>query len=184
HLDIQEAVRRGDVVSQLGRPVSYTGSTFAEALGLLAVRAPVLGLTAFVCAFAFTGWTPSLGSLAWVVPLGLAGSALITALYLLLGLLAFWMSDISPVWWVCQKLMFVLGGLMLPLDLYPAFVRRIAQFTPFPAALGRPASLVLDVAGTDVGVLLRDLAIWSLIAVLAIRALFRLAASALTVSGG
>ena len=184
HLDIQEAVRRGDVISQLGRPVSYTGSTFAEGMGVLAVRAPVLGLTAYVCAFVFTGWTPPLGVLARVVPIGLAGSALITALYLLVGLLAFWMSDISPVWWVWQKLMFILGGLMLPLELYPDFVQKIARFTPFPAALAGPASLVLDSAPADVATRLRDLGIWSLIVMLVIRTLFRRVTATLTVNGG
>jgi viologen exporter family transport system permease protein len=184
HLEIQEAVRRGDVISQLGRPVSYTGSTFAEGLGMLAVRAPFLGLTAYVCAFAFTGSTPSWGALARVVPLGFAGSALITALYLLVGLLAFWMSDISPVWWVWQKLMFVLGGLMLPLELYPDVIRKIARFTPFPAALAGPASVVLEGGGADAGALLRDLVIWSLIAALAIWMVFRRASSTLTVNGG
>jgi ABC-2 type transport system permease protein len=184
HLDIQEAVRRGDVISQLGRPVSYTGSTFVEGLGMLAVRAPFLGLTAYVCAFAFTGWTPSFGAVARVVPLGFVGSALITALYLLVGLLAFWMSDILPVWWVWQKLMFVLGGLMLPLELYPDFIRKMARFTPFPAALAGPASLVLDFARVDAGALLRDLVMWSSIVTLAIWTLFRRVTSTLTVNGG
>ena len=184
HLDIQEAVRRGDVISHLGRPVSYTGSTFAEGLGVLAVRAPVLGVTAYVCALVFTGWTPSLGVLARVVPIGLAGSALITALYLPVGLLAFWMSDISPVWWVWQKLMFILGGLMLPLDFYPHVIGRVARFTPFPAALAGPASLVFDSAHADIAARLRDLGIWSLIAILVIRILFRRVTSALTLNGG
>ena len=184
HLDIQEAVRRGDVIAQLGRPVSYTGSTFAEGLGVLAVRAPALGLTAYACAFMFTGWAPSLGVIARVVPIGLAGSALITALYLLVGLLAFWMSDISPIWWVWQKLMFILGGLMLPLQFYPDVIRRIARFTPFPAALAGPASLVFDSGAANVGVHLRDLGIWSLITMLAIWTLFRRVTSTLTVNGG
>ena len=47
HVEIQEAIRRGDVAYQLGRPVSYVVAEFAAGLGLLAVRAPLLGLTAF-----------------------------------------------------------------------------------------------------------------------------------------
>src|SRR5262245_19283563 len=184
HLEIQEAVRRGDIISQLGRPVSYTGSTFAEGLGVLAVRAPALGLTAFACALLFTGWMPPPGSLARVVPFGLAASALITALYLSIGLLAFWLDDILPVWWVWQKLLFVLGGLMLPLDFYPDFVRKVARFTPFPTVLARPASLVLEFAAGDVLSLLRDLAVWSVIVSIVIRLVFRRATSALTVNGG
>ena len=92
---------------------------FAEALGHPAVRLPLLGLTAFLCAFAFTGWIPPARALAIVVPFGLVAAALLAALHVWIGLLAFWLHDVSPVYWVCQKVMFVLGGLMLPLELYP-----------------------------------------------------------------
>src|SRR5262249_21395861 len=109
HLTLQESIRRGDVVCRLGRPVSYVGSTFAEALGLLAVRAPLLAATAWICAFTFPRWIPPLASLAWTVPFGVAGAALITAICMGIGLLAFWLEDVSPVYWVVQKLLFVFG---------------------------------------------------------------------------
>ncbi len=83
------------------------------------------------------------GSLLIVVPFGLAASALVTAWYLGIGLLAFWLQDVAPVYWVWQKLMFVLGGLMLPLELYPVFIQRAAAFTPFPTLLAAPASFML-----------------------------------------
>src|SRR5262249_48474729 len=132
HLDIQEAIRRGDVVYRLGRPASFVLGELASRLGFLALRAPVIGLAAFVGGFAFTRWTPPLSALAIVVPFGLAAAALMTALHVWIGLLAFWLQDVSPVYWVWQKLMFVLGGLMLPLGLYPEFIQKVAAVTPFP----------------------------------------------------
>src|SRR6478752_1760170 len=44
HLEIQEAIRRGDVVYRLGHPVSFVLAELASGLGRLAVRAPFLGL--------------------------------------------------------------------------------------------------------------------------------------------
>jgi viologen exporter family transport system permease protein len=184
HIEIQEAVRRGDVVYRLGRPVSYVIAEFAAGLGLLAVRAPILGVTAFLCAFAFTGSTPPLSALAIVVPFGLAAAVLMTALYLGIGLLAFWLQDVSPVYWVWQKLMFVLGGLMLPLDLYPAFIQRAAAFTPFPVLLAGPASFVVRTGLVTPGVLARNLVIWSCVTAIAVSWIFRRATSALTINGG
>ena len=184
HVEIQEAVRRGDVVYQLGRPVSYAGAAFAEGLGLLAMRAPLLGLTACVCAFVFTGWIPPLRVLARVVPFGVVAASLITALHLWIGLLAFWLDDVSPVYWVSQKLLFVLGGLMLPIELYPDVVRRAAAFTPFPSVLSGPASFVLQSSSAGSAVLAGNLAIWSGVTAVAVWWVFRRAASALTVNGG
>jgi ABC-2 type transport system permease protein len=184
HFEIQEAIRRGDVVYRLGRPASYVCAEFAAGLGLVAARAPLLGLSAIVCAFTFTGWTPSLGALVIVVPFGLVACVLITALHLLIGLLAFWLQDISPVYWVWQKLMFVLGGLMLPVALYPEFIQRAAAFTPFPTLLAGPASFLLQNGLVTPGALARDLVVWCGATTLAVYWIFRRATSALTVNGG
>jgi viologen exporter family transport system permease protein len=184
HLEIQEAIRRGDVVYRLGQPASYVVAEFAAGLGLLAMRAPFLGVTAFLCAFAFTGWTPPLTALLVVVPFGFAASALITALYLVIGLLAFWLHDVAPVYWLWQKLMFVLGGLMLPLELYPRFIQRAAMLTPFPALLAAPASSVLGTQLVTPGALAGGLLLWSGVTAFAVAWIFQRAVSTVTINGG
>jgi ABC-2 type transport system permease protein len=184
HADIQEAVRRGDVVSLLGRPVSFVGAAFAEGLGQLITRAPVLAVTAFCCAFAFTGWIPPLRALAAVAGFGLVASALLTALYVGIGLLAFWLEDVSPVFWIWQKLLFVLGGLMLPIALYPAWMQRLAALTPFPAILAWPASFVLEGAAVAPAMLAGRLVIWASLTALAVRWLYSRATNRLTLNGG
>jgi ABC-2 type transport system permease protein len=184
HIEIQDAIRRGDVLYRLGHPVSYVVAEFATGLGLLAVRAPLLGLTAFICAFAFTGWMPPVSALLIVVPFGLAASALMTAMHLWIGLLAFWLHEVSPLYWVWQKLVFVLGGLMLPLELYPRFIQGAAVFTPFPAMLAGPASLLLSSPVTTPFALARALVLWSVVTAVAVFWVFRRATSALTINGG
>ena len=184
HFDIQEAVRRGDIVCQLGRPVSWVTAVFAEGLGMLIARAPLLFVTACVCAGIFTGWVPPLHVLAVVAPLGLAASALIMALWIAIGLLAFWLGDVGPVSWVWQKLLFVFGGLLMPIELYPALVRDVAPFTPFPSVLSRPASLVLHSGAGESIALVLSLAAWGVITSIVLALLFRRATDALTVNGG
>jgi ABC-2 type transport system permease protein len=184
YLEIQEAIRRGDVAYRLGRPVSYLMAEYATGLGLLALRLPVMGLTAFACAFAFSGWIPPLGVFAMVVPFGAVAAALLTALYLGIGLLGFWLQDITPVYWVWQKLMFVLGGLMLPLTLYPNAIQRLATLTPFPTLLAWPASFVLGTGGVTPRALGLHLLMWSGVTALALYAMFRRAVAEVTINGG
>jgi ABC-2 type transport system permease protein len=59
-----------------------------------------------------------------------------------IGLSAFWIVDASPVQWVWQKSSFVLGGLFVPLSLYPSWLRTLALMTPFSALLHGPGSMV------------------------------------------
>ena len=184
HLDIQETVRRGDVVYQLGRPISYVGAVFAEGVGVVAARAPVLGVVAFPCAFAFTGWIPPFGVLAPIAAFGLVASLLLTALDVVIGLTAFWIDDVAPVYWVWQKLLFVCGGLMMPIQLYPSVIQRVAAFTPFPSILAGPASFVLNGQAAAPGLLARNLAAWSIATAVVVGFMFRRAAHALAVNGG
>ena len=184
HLDIQETIRGGDVIYRLGRPASFVLGELATGLGLLAVRLPVLGLTAVVCAFWFTGWVPPAATVAIVVPFGIAGAVLLTALHVWIGLLAFWMQDVSPVYWVCQKLLFVLGGMMLPLHLYPDVVQRLAALTPFPVLLAAPASFVFGAGLLAPAALAARLALWCVVVALGMRWTFTRAAAGLTINGG
>src|SRR5262249_45701217 len=134
-----------------------------------------------------TGWIPPLALLAWTLPFGFAAAALITGMHLWIGLLAFWLEDVSPVFWVAQKLLFVLGGLMLPIDLYPDAMRTAAAFTPFPVMLAGPASLVLPHNGGGfggLGTLAVRLLAWGTVMAVAVWWEFRRARATLTINGG
>jgi ABC-2 type transport system permease protein len=184
HVDVQEALRRGDVACELGRPVSYVGATFAQGLGSVASRAPLLAATAFLCAFAFTGWVPPWRALAAVVLFGSIATALLTALHLGIGLVAFWIGDVTPVFWVWQKLLFIFGGLMLPIRLYPPLLQHIAAVTPFADILAGPASFVLDGEAVAPDVLVTGLTIWCGVTAVVVQWMFARARTTMAVNGG
>lgn len=184
HEEIESEIRRGDVAYQLGRPFSYLAALVAQGLGMLAVRAPIVGIAAFASAFAFTGQVPDAASFAYVVPFGVAAMTLVFGLYILIGLTAFWLGDVSPVFWIVQKLLFVLGGLMLPLPLYPPWMQRVAAGTPFPSLLAGPAGFLVARAQGDGLRLAVDLAVWGVAMALATHLVFRRAVRTLDVNGG
>lgn len=184
HLEIQEEVRRGDVAYQLPRPVAFPRATLAQCAGILAVRAPVLGVVAFGCAFLFTGTAPSLRTVAWLVPFGLAASLVLAVLYLALGLVSFWLTDATPLYWVLGKLLFILGGLMLPLELYPQWLQSIARFTPFPYLLAGPAGFLIRAPGPAAFTLAACLAFWAVASCALVELLFWRARRSLELGGG
>jgi ABC-2 type transport system permease protein len=182
---IEDEVRRGDVAYQLGRPVSYLGGVFARALGMLAARCPVLLVAGAGLAFLFAGGLPAnAGRLMLAVPLGVAGSAVLVAIYIAIGLVAFWVHDVAPLHWVLQKSGFVLGGLLLPLSFYPRWLVRLAGFTPFPSLLYGPASFALGATADRAVGLGLELAGWFVFSAGCCVVLFRRATAGLQVNGG
>lgn len=55
-------------------------------------------------------------------------------IYSLVGLTAFWLEEASPVCWVIDKMIMVLGGSYLPVALFPEFMLWLAKYSPFGAS--------------------------------------------------
>lgn len=186
HLEIQEEVRRGDIAYQLARPMSYVRAQVAHCAGALLVRASFLGPVAFGTAFWLTGSCPSFAQLAVLIPVGLLASLVFSQLYVALGLLAFWLDDATPLFWVAGKLSFILGGLMLPLELYPVWLQQVARLTPFPSMLAGPAGIVAT-AHSSFGLpwgLLLQLLFWAFALAALAELLFWRAKRSFVVTGG
>jgi ABC-2 type transport system permease protein len=181
---IEDDIRRGDVAYQITRPASWLGARLAHGLGALAVRAPVMLGVACVTAWSMAGPPTRLGGLGVAIAVGLVAAAVVTLFHVAIGVAAFWLGDIAPAYWIWQKLLFVLGGLLLPLRFYPALFVRLARLTPFPALLAGPASLATNEPLMPAGVLLVTLVFWALLGWIITRAAFNRAVRRLNVNGG
>ncbi len=185
YLAIEEDVRSGEIACRLVRPVSYLGAMLAEALGETGLRLCVLGPAAASMAFALAGGLPAdpLGLLL-AIPLGPLASALAVLSTAAIGLSAFWIVDTSPIYWVWQKLAFVLGGLLLPLELYPEWLRALAHLSPFPAMIWGPGRMAFGFAPEAALETIVDLSIWGALIAAGLAWLSRRARRRLSVNGG
>jgi ABC-2 type transport system permease protein len=139
-VEISEAVKAGDLAYTLARPLSYPFFQVANSLGSSAPRLLLNLLTASaVVALGmrqFAGSLPGLAAFLGLAALALLLDALIAVL---IGLAAFWMEEVMPVYWIYSKLVFTLGGLFLPLELFPESLRRAVQWLPFQFITYAPA---------------------------------------------
>jgi ABC-2 type transport system permease protein len=181
---IEEDVRRGDVAYEIARPASWLGSRLAHGLGALALRAPVMLAVACAAAWFFAGPPDHPAGLLVAIAFGLIAGVVMTVFHLAIGVVAFWLGDVAPAYWIWQKLLFVLGGLLLPLSFYPDLFVRIALVTPFPFVLAGPASLATGAPLMDMGLLALALAFWALIGWGVASAAFGRAVRRLQINGG
>jgi len=168
---IQDEILDGSVTAQLVRPVGYVALTGAQELGRMAAKISALGVPGAALAYWLTGTVPFGAAVLPVVAVSVAaGAANLLAMQVLVGLSTAWFGTARPVFFIAQKLMFVLGGLILPLDAYPAVLVKIAWLTPFPAMLYAPASIALDPTWSHLAAMLAVQAFWLGTAWLAIAA--------------
>jgi ABC-2 type transport system permease protein len=170
HLAMEAEVRSGEIAAVLTRPVPWLAAKLAEALGSMLVRFAALGVTGFAAAYVLSGgWPRDPLALLAVVPLALLAGCFGTLLYALVGLGTFWLGDCTPVAWVVQKLLFLLGGMILPLAFYPAWLADIASWTPFAAMLSGPGRIALGADAAE-GLTTASLLVgWTLVLLLLLR---------------
>jgi ABC-2 type transport system permease protein len=143
--EIEEDIRTGAMEAALVRPLPYALARIAEEAGGTMLRLIVLGIVGTGLALATTAEVPVPPSAVPALLICAAVGALLALLFqVAIGLLTAWIGTPAPVYWIWQKLLFVFGGLFLPLTLYPAWVRDIGVATPGAAILFHPASLLLD----------------------------------------
>jgi ABC-2 type transport system permease protein len=184
HLDIEADIRAGVIGHTLSRPMSYVTGKLAEAWGEVAVRLVVLGASGLLFARWLGAEWPEPGALPLAALAGLLASVVMTLALAAIGLSALWLTDTTSVYLLWQKLCFVLGGLMLPLSLYPPWLRSIAEWSPFAALLYGPAELLLGAPPQRVLVCLAQLCGWGAIFALALVALERRVTRFVSMSGG
>src|SRR5262249_2608982 len=155
-----EQIRGGQIESALLRPLPYAAATLAEWSGATAFYLLVMGMAGTAVAAWLTGTLPLTAATAPLILLsGVVGCAIALLFQLQLGYAAAWLGTSAPLFWIWQKLLFVCGGLLMPLTLYPGALRALAEYSPFAAILFAPGSLILAPAGTAVvGSLVRQLA--------------------------
>jgi ABC-2 type transport system permease protein len=182
-IDIEDDIRRGDIAYRIARPVSYLRTKVAEGLGSGLVRLLLIGGAGGAAAWILTGTPPPRGVLL-SLPLATLSFFLLVLWQAAIGLMAFWIGDTQPLFWIWQKLFFFLGGLLFPLDVYPEWLQRAAYFTPFAPLLHGWARLAFD---PDPAVAARTALLllgWGTALVAFLSWLYRRALAVLDVNGG
>jgi ABC-2 type transport system permease protein len=149
--EIERAILSGEIAAGLTRPLPYAMAVLAEWIGGCCHRLLLLGAGGIVIGLWITGGIDIPFA---VLPAMLLSTAIAVLLVLLchlqLGYAAAWVGTPAPLFWIWQKMTFVLGGLMIPLTLYPEPFGSLARASPFAAMVFAPASFVLDASASGI----------------------------------
>jgi ABC-2 type transport system permease protein len=139
--EIGDEIASGAVASELLRPASVLGVRVATEIGRAVPRLAAFVALGAVLALVAGGSPPDATSLVLVAPsLLLAITCNLLAQHAFAGA-AFWVRDARSTWFLYHKLVFILGGMLLPLQVLPHGLERVAMALPFMAMSYAPARL-------------------------------------------
>ncbi len=182
---IDQEVKSGELAYRLNKPYNYVLYLAADYAGERLVRFGLLLGLGSLLALLFVGPIP------FTLP-GLAGAGLVLIGALVLdfliscaiGLLAFWVEDTWAFDFIYRRMVMLLGGMMIPLDVFPEPLSSIARALPFSAIVYGPARLWVAPSPDFFTATLLRLIIALAIAAAVVALLYRAGQRNVTMNGG
>lgn len=176
--EVDQDVRTGALAVQLIRPLAYPLARLWTALGERLVRFVLNALVGAAIALLIVGpiaFSPA-GLLLFALSLPLSFVLDFLGNFLI-GLAAFWIEDTSGLTLIYSRVTMILGGMLIPLELFPSAIQPILRALPFASIVYGPARMFVQPSAAFLaGLVLRQglaVALFTLAVALVYRAALR-----------
>ena len=135
---IMNDVQSGNIETLFSKPISYLLYRFWWQIGS-GIYSFLVTIILGSIALALIVGIPQTMTIGIFVPtliLTTLGAVVLSLiLYSIVGLLAFWIEEVNPVFWIVDKAVMMLGGSYLPVALFPPLMYKISLYSPFGASM-------------------------------------------------
>jgi ABC-2 type transport system permease protein len=179
-------VREGQVAFDLVRPVGFVPQMFAHLVGS-SFATVIFGLVAlpFIFFAGTLGAPASPTALLLYLASFVLAYVIMTLLTLMLGMIAFWTTEISGLEMLYRLINQFFAGALVPVSLFPGAIRIIADVLPFQATTYTPVALYVGrVRGADALGAVSVQAVWVVVLIFASWAMWQRALHRVVVQGG
>jgi len=142
--ELDYEIRHGDLSVKLLFPIHPIHDYISTHIADKILRAPILlilGLAAWAI-FPTIHYDATWLNLALMIFAMVIGWLIIFLTQFCLGLLAFWISEASTLNEIWYAAAMMLGGVIAPLDLFPAPIRAVADYLPFRFTISFPVEIL------------------------------------------
>ena len=182
---IDQEVKSGDLAYRLNKPYNYVLYLAADYLGERLVRfALCLLIGTSLCVLLVGPLGFSLAGVLATLLLVLGAWALDFLVVCALGLLAFWVEDTFAFILIYSRLLLLLGGTMVPLQIFPDWIRQIAEWLPFSYIVYGPARSWVQFDPGFFGDMLLRQSVTLLVLAAVVTAIFRAGTRRVNINGG
>ncbi|WP_303753290.1 ABC-2 family transporter protein [Enterococcus sp. S86.2] len=140
--ELWNEVNNGTVITWLNRPINYPVSIYMQKLAIFLFQG-LLPLSTIGSLFVLSD-KMTIGSLFLGLLTALLGFSLLFCIQFVIGCLSFWTRNVIVLRDVIMSILFILGGLILPLELTPSIIQTIAFYTPVSYVYYFPAKILTN----------------------------------------
>ena len=142
---ISADVKSGNIAYNINKPYNYVEYSLFNHLGGTIVKFILISIIGLLLGFVFLNGFPPLNILQILAVLLSSIFALLisTLLIMTLGLIAFFVEDAAPFYWIYSKFILVVGTIF-PVEFFPQVLQPIIRFSPIYAVSYGPAKLFVN----------------------------------------
>ena len=180
-------IRRGDVILDLIRPTDYQLLVFSETLGAYLMEIAMVSLPSYLLALLVFGIDlPASPEAALGFVISLMGALfLIFSLDFLVGLTGFWTFSVWGLGYAKIAVIDILAGTIIPLTLFPEWLRRIVLVLPFKGMAYTPLAIYVgEITGRAIWTSILGQFAWGVGLMLLTRLLWLWARRRIEIQGG
>jgi ABC-2 type transport system permease protein len=146
HNQVNEDVKSGSIAYLLNKPYNYVLYCFSYFIGEVGIKLITNGAVGILIGFVYVGALRdfSILHLPFIVLSLVLGCCIHFFIYITLSLTSFWFEENSAFFWIYSKLIFTLGGMLMPLELFPKWLQNLSHYLPFAYVTYIPARLAVD----------------------------------------
>jgi ABC-2 type transport system permease protein len=146
HLQVNEDVRSGNIAYLLNKPYNYVIYCFSYFVGEIGIKLLTNGVIGIAIGFIYAGSLKNFTiiHIPFILLSLILGCIINFFTYITLALTSFWFEDNTAFFWIYSKLIFTLGGMLMPIELFPKWLQNLSRYLPFAYVTYVPARLAVN----------------------------------------
>jgi ABC-2 type transport system permease protein len=182
--DIARQVKDGSIAYLLNKPYNFLLYQLSVSLGESLMRMAVNLVFGGAVVWALVGPPPHPAALPLTLAAILIAWTLDFCIVALIALAAFVLEDVSAFEWIYSKMVLVLGGVLIPLDFFPVWLRNLSLALPFAYTTYVPGRLFIDPSLENTVRLMGAQLAWLALLAVALSLVFARGMRRLAINGG
>lgn len=144
--EVSEDVKKGNIAYLINKPYNYVFYCFFNSFGEILTKFISNIFVGVIIGFIYVGPLKGfeLKYLPFILLLIFLGIFINFFIYITLSLTSFWLEENTAFMWIYSKLVFTLGGMLIPLDMFPEWLKNISLKLPFAFVTYGPAKLAVN----------------------------------------